>query len=150
MIANDTIKAALVTKVKGITAATDILAEGASGVKEAQYQGSDYAYPATRVQIVRQTPRQEMRQCDVTRMFAIVRAYAEGPSSQPCDDLAGKLNDGLHRQIVRGGTIGTDAFYIPELLCTGLIGAVRLNERLWRSEIMVEGNVYPSDDMGGN
>lgn len=150
MIPNDTIKAALVSHYKGITDITNVLTNGASGVKEAQYQGSDYRYPALRVRILRQTPDPALGHCDVARLNGSILVYAEGGSSQPADDLAGIVNDNTHRKLLRGGTVGTDAFYIPRMLCEGLIAATRLNENLWRSEVVFGGNVYPSDEMGGS
>lgn len=152
MIATDTIKAAVVSKLKSNTTLTGALVNGggAAAIKEAQYQGSDYNFPAVRVMIVRQTPLHSLRQCDIARFLGTIYVYAEGPSSQPCDNLAGIVNGVLHRHQVKGGTIGTDGFYIPELLCSGLSGAVRLNERLWRAEFGIEGNIVPSDDMGGS
>lgn len=149
MIPNDTIKAAMVTKLKAATAVTDVLAAGSGGVKEAQYQGSDYSYPGVRVYITRQTPDSSAEQCDTARMIAGVRCYVEGPSSLPADDLAGLVNAALHRGQLRGGTLGVDAFYIPRVYCVGLLAAIRLGERLWMSDVMIEGNVFPSDDMGG-
>lgn len=150
MIPNDTIKAALVSYCKAAAAVAALLPEGTGGVKESQYQGSDYEYPAVRVQIVRQTPDPNVEQCDHARVLGSIRCYAEGPSSQPADNLAGVVNARIHRAKIKGGTIGTDAFYIPRIYCEGLLAATRLNERLWVSEVLFGGNVIPSDDMGGS
>lgn len=148
MIPNHVIQEAFVVKLKAASGVTVILKQGASGVKEDQYQGSDYAYPGVRIDIIRQVPDPLLEQCDIGRLFASVRCYAEGGSSRTADILAGAVNATLHRSIVKGGTIGTDAFYTI-LRSSGLLGAVRLNENLWRSEAMFEGNIYASDTMGG-
>jgi len=148
MISNDLIQVAFISELKADAGVIAILGSGPDGVKEDQYQGSDYNYPGVRVDIIRQVPDTRAEQCDLSRLFATVRCYAEGGSSKTADILAGAVNAALHRALVKGGTIGTDAFYTI-LRSSGLLGAVRLNENLWRSEAMFEGNIYPSDAMGG-
>jgi hypothetical protein len=150
MIANNIVQAAIVSWLQADANVIGSLPEAAVGVKEAQYQGSDYKYPAVRVRVVRQTPDPTKEQCDHARFIGSIRCYAEGPSSLPADRLAGIVNARLHRAQIAGGTVGTDAFYIPRVYCEGLSGAIRLNERLWVSEVTVGGNVIPSDDMGGS
>lgn len=150
MISNNIVQAAIVGWLKAGSDVTTLLPESSGGIKEAQYQGSDYKYPAVRVRVVRQTPDPTKEQCDHARFIGSIRCYAEGPSSLPADQLAGAVNARMHRAQIGGGAVGTDAFYIPRVYCEGLTGAIRLNERLWVSEVTVGGNVIPSDDMGGS
>lgn len=149
-VPNNEVKAALVAHYQGISAITSLLEGGAKGVKEAQYQGSDFTYPALRVQITRQTPDLDAEQCEIWRLIANARCYAEGPSSKPADELSGVVAANTHKKKLKGGTLGVDAFYIPRMYVTGHLAAVRLTERLWRTEVLIEGNLYLSDEMGGS
>jgi hypothetical protein len=51
MISDEIIQAAILAKVKTFTTVTERLAEGANGVKEFQWQGDTFKYPAVRLDL---------------------------------------------------------------------------------------------------
>jgi len=139
MISNKVIQADMVAWLKTQGTLTTLLAGGTSDeVREEQYQGTVFGYPAVRLAVLNQAPITEREHCDHARLTVTVRCYAEGASSRPVDILAGVVNDLLHRKQFRG-TGWYTTFY-----SSGLVGAVRLNEKLWRSEAMFTGVVYPT------
>lgn len=138
MIPDWQIQADVVADLKAFTNLTALLAGADTAVKEDQYQGTVFLYPGIRVAIVQQTPLPDVDQCDLARLTAAVRCYAEGASSKVADTVAGVVNARLHRRYPFHGT-GWQSF----LRCEGLIGAIRVSERLWRAEVLFGGVVYP-------
>jgi hypothetical protein len=74
MISNDVLKADLVAALKGHATLTDLLVRqdgegGAENVKESQYAGTVFTYPAVRVRINRQIFIPERGPCDHARVI---------------------------------------------------------------------------------
>lgn len=140
MIADWQIQADFVADLKAFATLTTMLHNAsANEVKEDQYQGTIFGYPGVRVAILQQTPIPDADQCDLSRLTAAVRCYAEGASSKVADQIAGVVNNRLHRRYPFHGT-GWQSFLRSE----GLIGAIRVDERLWRAEVLVGGVIYPA------
>lgn len=139
MVPDWQIQADFVADLKAYAPLTAML-HGANSdqVKEDQYQGTVFFYPGVRVAILQQTPIPDADNCDLTRLTATVRCYAEGASSRLSDRIAGVVNDRFHRRYPFHGT-GWQSFLRSE----GLIGAIRVEERLWRAEVMIGGVIYP-------
>lgn len=126
MIDNDHIQAALIAFLKSKSSVTSLLAT-AGEVREDQYQGTQYAFPAVRVQLGTQTPISG-NGCPSIIHFSVL-CYTEDASSQKADELAGAVNNELYnhsfnRNNVRFGMVVSE----------GLVAAVRQDFRTWRSE----------------
>lgn len=138
MIDNRVIQTDFITYLKGQATLSALLAGGTNAeVREDQYQGTVFSYPAIRVAVLSQDPIVEREQCDHARLTLTIRCFAEGASSRPADNLAGVVNSILHRHQMQG------TGWYAWIRSTSLIGAIRLQERLWRSEAMFAGVVYP-------
>ena len=145
MIGNQIVQAGIIAKLK---ANTDLLAvmvgvqAGATveNIKEDQYQGRTFTYPAVRVDIQRQEPMNEKDQCDPAALFFTVRCYAQANSSQDADKLAEAVNNVLHKQQV-DHTSADGSYRIPRARSAGLAGAIRVSENLWMTSAAFTGNV---------
>ena len=139
MIDNHVIQADLITDLKAATAITDLLANGsADQVKEAQYQGTQFAYPGIRVSVDRQIPDDLSEQCDHTKLTFSIFCFTESGSSLASDQLAGVVKNRLHKRYFVG--TGWRSWF----RCVGLVSAMRIPNNLWRAQVMIQGNVYPT------
>ena len=138
MIPNQVIQADFVAYLKGQVSLTSLLYD-ATEVREDQYQGTIFHYPAVRVALGTQIPITDREQCDLARLTFSTRAYAEGGSSKMADTIAGVLHDLLHRRQFNG--TGWYAWFYG----AGLDSAIRTGEKLWRSEASFQGVIYPSN-----
>lgn len=138
MIADNVIQADFVASLKADASVLAIIAV-ATEVKEDQYQGTVFAYPAVRVGIESQTPISERGpSCDHARLRMTLYAYTEEASSKRADQLAGVMNTKYHRRFFRG------TGWYTWLYSSGLRSAVRITEKLWRAEVPLIGTVYPT------
>ncbi len=95
MIDNDDIQAGLVAYLKAQTTTVVALINSSGEIKEDQWQGTTFVYPAVRVDLGLQLPKANCDAADVT--FSIL-CYSEDASSQEADELAGTVNNDLHRK----------------------------------------------------
>lgn len=137
MIPNSVIKADFTSFLKAHAVLTALLASNKE-VRENQYQGTVFAYPAVRVGLTQQIHLPDTGPCDLARLTFSIRSYAEGASSKPADDIAGVVNGILHRHFFQG-TGWTCAMFRS----SGLAAAVRTSEKLWRAEDFFQGVIYP-------
>ena len=126
----DTDLVAAMTAVNALANATDI--------KEDQYVGRDFNFPAVRVDVQRQTAIDEEDQCTNTRLMFTLWIYTESGSSKNCDSIAGVAHRAINRQHLAG-----TGYNIPRMRAD-LIGATRIEDRLWRASVICRGNVRPS------
>ncbi len=143
MITNDIIQEDLITLLKANTALTTELTSqntesGEKQIKEDQYQGTLFEYPAVRVDIQRQDSLDNADQCDNSVLIFSIRCYAEDASSKRADVLAGLVNAAIHRQELVGA-----AYKSPRMRNAGLLGAIRTDEELWMSTNIYNCNIYP-------
>lgn len=127
MIPNDDIQAGVIAKLKANSTLVSTL-NSQNEIKEAQYQGTAFLYPAVRVQIGTQTVDRRSPFCSFGFLPFTVRVYSEQKSSQEADDIIGKVNF-LHGSYVTG-----TGFILNQIECIGLTGAIRVSEQLWMSE----------------
>jgi hypothetical protein len=127
----------LVADLLAYTTLTGLLAS-ATEIREDQYQGTVFHYPAVRVAILNQTYIPDREQCDHALVAFSVRCYTEEASSKAADILAGVVNGRLHRRNFHG--TGWYSWFRSQ----GLVGALRVDERLWRAEALFGGTVYPT------
>jgi len=133
MLDNDDIQTGLVAYLKAQTTVVALLASGTS-IKEDQWQGTTFVYPAVRVDLGPQLPKANCNASDVT--FSIL-CYSEDPSSREGDELAGTVNNTLH---IKAFTNRSVRFSIYSQV---LIPAIREDDRTWRSEATFHATVEP-------
>lgn len=143
MISNKLIQDGIVAKLKVdtdlTTALTAVNAEAGSGdIKEDQYVGRTFNYPAVRVELLPQTGINQASQCELSAINFNVRIYAEGTSSEDADVLAALVESALHKNQINSTT-----YRIAEILSQSLNPAFRVTERLWMAFVGFSANIYP-------
>ena len=133
MLDNDDIQAGLVAYLKAQTAITDLLSASAD-IKEDQWQGTTFVYPAVRVDLGPQLPRGDCNASEIT--FSIL-CFDENASSQSTDELAGTVNNELHKKAFTNNSVRFSIY------SQGLIPAIRMDDRTWRSEATFRATVEP-------
>lgn len=131
MISNDLIQAAIISHLKADTTLVDWLTALSAGeeIRETQWQGVQFGYPAVRVQIGTQMPGGN-GPCYVTTgetPFTVL-SFSEHDSSQQADQLMGLVEDAL-----LGNHLSGSGFRTGPVLSDGLIKATRTGERLWQA-----------------
>ena len=131
MISNNEIQEALITKLK---AETTVLAElsDTNEIREDQWQGSAFSYPAIRVRMYSNSPL-ENSDCDQTKIRVGLEVFSEDASSQQADTIAGIIHDELHDKPFSQGSL------LIALRTNDLIPATRSNMRTWKSEVLMNG-----------
>ena len=137
MIAPHVIQADIVADVLSQASITSLLASAAE-VREDQYQGTVYGYPAIRVAIISQTPILGPYPCDLTTLQLALRVYTEGGSSRSNSVILAAINSQYHRNIFRTATWNIWLRSVGEILPT------RQGSKLWRGEAIFSGTVYPN------
>lgn len=132
MLSNNTIQAAIIAKLKGNATIVAELASNAE-IKEDQYQGTEFVYPAVRVQLTSNEPLTQDANCHHTRIGLSILVFAEDDSSLNSDRIAGIIHNELHAQQY---TINAIAI---SLHTTNLVPAIRSDIRTWRSQILMSG-----------
>lgn len=130
MISNDLIQAALITTLKADTALVDWLTarNAANEIRENEWQGAAFVYPAVRVEIGPQLPITN-GVCHTTQSeltFSII-SLSEQDSSQQATTLAGLVNAALFAKRISG--TGFASLLIDS---DGMPGATRTIERVWQ------------------
>lgn len=129
MISNHIVQAALISKLKASSTITNALNSSAD-IKEEQWQGTDFLYPAIRVKIGSQTNDRKSPFCSFGYLPFTLRVFSEMKSSMEADTIAGLVNTVLHGSYA----IGTNMI-LNNIECLSLIGAIRVGEQLWQSQI---------------
>ena len=137
MIGDAVIQADIVADLLAFGTLTALLKTTAE-VREDQYQGTIFGYPAVRVAILNQTYIPDREHCDHALLAFGVRCYVEDASSKNADVLAAIVNTRLHLRNFHG------TGWVSWFRSQGLIGALRVDERLWRAEALFGGTVYPT------
>lgn len=147
MIHNEIIQADIVAKLKADETITAALVRqdgegGAESVKEDQYQGTTFIYPAIRVKLQRQIPIKNRGPCDHARLTFSILCLTEGGSSKAADHLAGLVNDLFHGPNGSKNFKGTG--WNSYFRSTGLDDAIRTGEKLWLAVANFDGVIYPA------
>lgn len=137
MIDNNEIQAAIVAKLKANTALTTWLAarSTSSEIRESQFAGRDFLYPAVRVEIGTQT-EEGNPPCYSTLPFTVY-TYSEKNSSQEANELAGLVKDALLRKNVTGS-----GWRSQLIIADGMIAARRTSQKVWQAVNLYRMNVY--------
>ncbi len=132
MIANNVIQAAIIAALKADTDLIAWLTAQSAGdeVRETQWQGAAFVYPAVRVEVGSQTPEIETSSCYETNgtAFFSILSFTEDDSSQSADILADLVNEAIF-----GKRISGTGFASLSIRSDGLTHASRTGERTWRA-----------------
>lgn len=132
-IRNDQIQSALIAYAKGKSNITDEITDGAEEIREDQWQGTTFTYPNVRLRLISNVPISH-KGCrhDISIAWMV---FSESSSSLEADRIAGIISNELH---TRQFTSNNFAF---SLRTTNLVPAMRVDDRTWRSEVLMNGIV---------
>ena len=129
-IPNQDVQASIIAKMKDASTLVAWLTARSveSEIRENQWQGRDFTYPATRVDLLPQVPLGNPP-C-VSEVGFNVHCFSESDSSRQADTLAGLVEEAL----ARTAFIGTG--YRSGLVRTeSLVPANRTAERIWQATV---------------
>lgn len=138
MISNNSIQAALITYLKANSSLLAKLSSSAD-IKESQWQGTDFIYPAVRIDLGTQVPEGNPL-CNYSSLPITVQVFTEDASSLNCDTIAGIIGNILH---------GVNFHDTPNkvtfvrLTVIGLVGAIRRDNLTWYSEVSARALISP-------
>lgn len=140
MISNDLVQAGIITKLKADTALTTWLTDRSAGseIRENQWQGRQFVYPAIRVDLLPQTEAGNPP-CYSQALFNVF-AFTEGDSSKDCGILAGLIDTAMIRKNFSG--TGYNSGIISSL---GTVPPIRTAERTWQALGQFQTNLYGGD-----
>lgn len=127
MIPNDEIQAALLDYAKSKSSITGALTDS-DEIREDQWQGREFSYPAVRIRLI----ANRSLECNQEIEFAW-QVFSENSSSQQADDICGIINDEFHRK-----SFVSNGIRFTGVLCSNLVPAIRIDERTWRAESLME------------
>lgn len=141
MISNELIQAAVITRLKANTALVNWLTtrSAANEIRELQYQGTTFTYPAVRVQMGAQVPDGLTSVCYEANgeiPFTVI-SFSESDSSLQCDQLAGLVNTAL-----LGGALSGTGFKSLRIQSDGITKATRAGQRVWQSTGLYRCYIY--------
>jgi hypothetical protein len=137
VIDNSEIQAAIVAKLKANSALTAWLAarSTAGEIRENQFQGREFQYPAVRVDLGTQT-EEGNPPCYSVLPFTVY-CYSEKGSSQEANELAGLVNSALARKSLTGS-----GWQVQLIIPDSLIAARRTSQRVWQAANLYRMNIY--------
>ena len=126
MFSNNEIQETIVTRLKANAPVVASLTTP-DEVREESWQGILFVYPCIRVQLGVQLPLNQ--DCSLVRIPVTILCYSEEASSYQANAIAMLVNDSLHRHTFSGNTVS-----IIGSMSNGLVDAIRIDQRTWRSE----------------
>lgn len=140
MLSDELFQADIIAKLKTISSVTVLLPEGTSGIKEAQWQGDTFQYPAVRLDIENTNYQfDEQERCSLYLIEFSVYIYSQERSSKQCSQIKGLLENYLTGL----GFTGISAKY-TRLRLSDSLAAFREDERTWRSQLIYSTRAYPA------
>ena len=134
MVNPNHIQEGLLLKLQGVAAVTSLLS-ASTQIKEDQWQGTTFTYPAVRIDLGILMP---IADCpDVTVEFGI-ECFSESASTHEANNIAYEVNEALHGKAF---TSGSARFTIYS---RGLVPAKRSEERAWRSVALFKSRISPT------
>jgi hypothetical protein len=128
MISNDIIQAAILAKTQTTTTLTVALTDGANGIKQLNYKGTDFHYPCVRLALEGQTDLSETS-CPSRVEFSFY-IFSEKASSKEADQIAGIIVSAF-----RGLSFSQNSIKFVKINILENIPAIAQDERLWRAQI---------------
>lgn len=142
MITNNQIQEALVARLRDNTrleiAAIHAVLATDEEIRENQFQGAEFAYPAIRVSFAYLNPT-ENTPCrdDVFRSYFSIIAYSEDTSSLEADTIAGLVAEALDEAMLDEADFKTGNISLGSVNA-----AIRIGPRLWRAEVFFRASIY--------
>lgn len=137
MIPNNEVQAALVLILKADTTITSLLTSGTGSIKEYEYQGEDFNYPALRIQLHQQTPVPDETNCNKSNQRFSILVFDEAKSSKNVNKIMGVVSKSLHK---KNFTVNGIRFVFVHV--DSLIPAIRKDEMSWRAELSLHSNLF--------
>ena len=137
MISPELIQAGVISKLKADTSLVAWLTDrsAANEIRENQWQGRSFVYPAVRVDLLVQTEPGNPP-CFSQTLFNVF-AFAEGDSSKESAILAGLINSALLRKKFSG-----TGFSSGLVISLGSVPPIRTGERLWQALLQYQTNIF--------
>jgi hypothetical protein len=139
MISDEKVQQDIITELKTITSVTTLLGDGASGIKELQWQGDTFSYPCVRVDLERDVYEfDEQEKCALQHITFSIYIFSQERSTFECSKIKGLLESYLTGL----GFAGLYAKYMRLRLMDNL-SAVREDSLTWRSQLQYSTRAYP-------
>ena len=132
MFSNYQVRSVLVNYLQNNSAIIGIIS---TEVREGQWQGKDFIYPAIRVKIILQKPSIDTN-CDWADLQFSVECYSEKASSQESEAMELAVIQLLDKK-----TVSYSGVKVYALHCIGMIGSNRIDPNTWMAETMFTGRV---------
>ena len=130
---NDLIQYAVVDYMKNATICSVIRDElsDTDEIREDQWQGTKFEYPAIRVNLIENKPTTENEGCHAAKIKLSIQVFSEDDSSRQSDRIAGIISSVLHGQQFSNQNINMALF------TTNLKPAIR--SEVWMAEVLMMG-----------
>ena len=132
------ILADLISALRGESTITSLLAS-AQEVREINYMGDEFGFPAIRVRIDTHEPMRGTEPCDNSIAIFSIFVYTEDASSLLCQQVTAAVKSFLHRSQLAG-----TGYNIATILSTGISAPAPTGPQTWMQRSGYRGNVYPS------
>lgn len=139
MISNALLQKALVAKLKADAALVVLLSNSDIEIREQQWQGRAFTYPAVRVNLLQQLPMFAMDPCQWFSLAFSVFVLSEDRSSFEADNIASVVNGVLHEA---AWSETADDYRFHKCRSIGLNSAIRMSERVWRAEAFFNARLH--------
>jgi hypothetical protein len=140
MISFELVQAGIIAQLKANSALTTWLTDRSAGseIRENQWQGRQFVYPAIRVDLLPQTEPGNPP-CYSQTLFNVF-AFTEGDSSKDCGILSGLIDAALIRKKFSGTGYGSGL-----VITLGAVPPIRTAERVWQALGQYQTNLYGGD-----
>jgi len=138
MISNEKLQEAFIARMKGDGGITIILGADTE-IREQQWQGRAFTYPAVRLALGTQVPLAFIEPCEWSLLSFSVLCLSEKRSSKEADELAGAVNVCFHNS---AWDEALDNFRLHKIRSVGLNSATRMSERIWRAEAFFQARIH--------
>lgn len=140
MISPELVQAGIITHLKADSALIAWLTtySAQNEIRENQWQGRTFVYPAVRVDLLTQTEPGDPP-CYAQVLFNVF-SFTEGDSSLTCGQLAGLIDTALIRKKFNG-----TGFNSGLVITLGTVPPIRTADRLWQGLGQYQANLYGGD-----
>jgi hypothetical protein len=143
MISNELIQKAILTKLKADATLVGYLGSS-NNIKESQWQGSTFSYPANRIGEFFQVPLLNGTRTKLSQITFRVETYSEKASSQECQKINGRVVDVLFDSFIYGlNDTGVHTFNLIKIDCVSSGNLVRVTENLWYCASNYRSELHP-------
>lgn len=136
MITNDIIQAGILSKLKSLSAITALVG---SEIREIFWQGTEFGFPAVRVDLSPTSP--SIEGCNYSDIDFSIHVASESASSFQCSQIQGIIANSLPHSFRYVDGLDSYLFSGIRVRRGGLGPPVRIDERTWTNETMFQGIV---------